>query len=103
MQCCICDFCSVPHVAWRYPAHTFAAYVVAGIVGESVGDWAACPTCHALIENGQYVELAERSLQTLIDKHPDMRSAEIELRKQIRSFHTIFFTNRIGCAVPVVS
>lgn len=102
MTSCICDFCSEPHVAWRYPARTFAAYAMAGIVGESVGDWAACPICYKLIESGRHLELAERSLQTLIEKQPDMRCAEAELREQIRGFHTMFFTNRFGGAVAVI-
>lgn len=101
MTSCICDFCSEPHVAWRYPACTFAAYVTAGIIGESVGDWAACPTCHQLIETGCRVELTERSLWTLIEKQPEMRCAEAEIREQIRNFHTMFFTNRFGSAVSV--
>jgi hypothetical protein len=99
----ICDFCSEQAVAWRYPARTFAAYVVSGIVGESVGDWAACPICHGLIQDGLRVALAERSLQTLLEKHPEMRFAESEVRAQIRGFHTMFFSNRIGDAVPITA
>lgn len=93
---CICDFCSEPEVVWRYPARTFLAYAVAGVVGESVGDWAACATCHALIESGDRTALSERSLRTLLDKNPEMRSAASELREQIAGFHKKFFANRLG-------
>lgn len=98
----ICDFCSSPNVTWVYPARTFAAYVFEGIVGESVGDWAACPICHGLIESDRHLELTERSLATLLERQPEMRSAEHELRSQIRSFHTMFFRNRLGSAMTIV-
>ena len=52
MSTSICDFCSEPNVVWRYPAQNFVAYAVAGVVGQSLGDWAACTVCHALIEDG---------------------------------------------------
>jgi hypothetical protein len=97
----ICDFCSSPNVTWVYPARTFAAYIFEGIVGESVGDWAACPICHSLIESGRQTELAERSLVTLLERQPEMKSAERELRTHIRSFHTMFFQNRVGSAITI--
>jgi hypothetical protein len=92
----ICDFCSSPDVAFVYPARTFAAYVFDGIVGESVGDWAACPTCHGLIESDRHTDLVERSLVTLLERQPEMKFVEHELRDQIRSFHVMFFQNRLG-------
>ena len=64
----------------------FLAYVIAGIAGESVGDWAACRICHALIQAGNRSELADRSVRTLIEKHPEMRGVEAELREQIAHF-----------------
>lgn len=97
----ICDFCSSPNVTWVYPARTFAAYVFEGIVGESVGDWAACSICHGLIESGRHAELTERSLTTLLESQPEMRRAEQELRNHIRSFHTIFLQNRIGSPLSI--
>lgn len=101
MNCGICDFCSSPDVAWRYPARTFAAYIVAGIVGESVGDWAACPACHALIESGQRSALADRSVRTLLEKQPDWKPAEPELRAHLLHLHAMFFESRVGKALPV--
>lgn len=97
----ICDFCSSPDVAFVYPARTFAAYVFDGIVGESVGDWAACPTCHGLIESDRQADLVERSLVTLLERQPEMKFAEVELRDQIRSFHAMFFCNRLGPSMVV--
>ena len=98
----ICDFCSAPNVAWRYPAQSFLAYAIAGVVGQSVGDWAACRTCHELIEAGDRRGLLERSLGTLLEKNPEMRPAESELRSQIAHFHRLFYDNQIGSALPVV-
>lgn len=97
----ICDFCSSPDVAFVYPARNFAAYVFDGIVGESVGDWAACPTCHGLIESDRQADLVERSLVTLLERQPEMRGAERELRGQIGSFHIMFFRNRVGSAMTI--
>jgi hypothetical protein len=97
----ICDFCSSPDVAFVYPARTFAAYVFDGIVGESVGDWAACPNCHGLIESDRQADLVERSLVTLLERQPEMKFAEVELRDQIRSFHVMFFCNRVGSAMSI--
>ena len=97
----ICDFCSEPGVTWRYPAHNFLAYAVAGIVGESVGDWAACRICHGLIAAGDRRGLLDRSLRTLLEKNPEMIPAEAELREQIAHFHQMFFANQSGAALPV--
>jgi hypothetical protein len=98
----ICDFCSGPHVVWRYPAESFIAYVMAGVVGQSVGDWAACSICHDLIETGNRRALLERSLQTLIEKNPEMRPAEAELRSHIAHFHRMFYASQTGRPLPVV-
>ncbi len=98
----VCDFCSAPHVAWRFPAQTFVAYVVEGFVGQSVGDWAACSICRALIEAGDRSALLERSLSMLLEKHPEMRPDEHELREQLALCHRMFFAHQTGNALPVV-
>jgi hypothetical protein len=102
MSKAICDFCSLPSVVWRYPARTFAAYVVANIGGESVGDWAACEQCHRLIEVDDRAGLTERSLVTLIAKHPEMEPARSELMEHMTSLHVMFFENRTGMALRIV-
>ena len=102
MSSSICDFCSDPNVTWQYPAQSFIAYAVAGIVGESVGDWAACTTCHRLIEAGDHSGLLEQSLRRLLEKNPEMRPAEAELRERLARFHRMFFGHQTGAALPVV-
>ena len=91
MSTSICDFCSEPNVVWRYPAQNFVAYAVAGVVGQSVGDWAACTVCHALIEDGDRCGLLERSLRRLLEKNPDMRPDEAEFENTSDGFHRMFF------------
>lgn len=98
----ICDFCSSPSVAWRYPARSFIAYVIGGIAGESVGDWTACRVCHDLIAAGNRCGLLDRSLQTLLDSRPEMRACEVELRQHLAQFHGMFFAHQTGTALPVV-
>jgi hypothetical protein len=98
----MCDFCSEPNVAWRYPAQNFIAYAGPSIVRRSVGDWAACSICHRLLEADDRCGLLERSSQMLLGKHPEMREAEAELRDQIAGFHRMFFEHRLGPAVAIV-
>jgi hypothetical protein len=88
-------------VVWRYPAQNFVAYAVAGVVGQSVGDWAACTACHALIENGDRSELLERSLRRLLEKHPEMRPDEADVREHLGLIHAMFFGNKTGQPLPV--
>jgi hypothetical protein len=55
----ICDFCSGPDPAWRYPAVSF--YDSFG--GRSVEDWLACEACHELIVADDRDGLARLSLR----------------------------------------
>ena len=98
----ICDFCSDSPVTWRYPAQTFIAYETAGLVGQSVGDWAACNGCYELIQSGNREQLLERSLQNLIANNPDLSPVQEEIRQQIAHFHRLFFTYQTGAPVAVV-
>lgn len=96
-----CDFCSASWPMWRYPARSFIAYVAANLAGESVGDWAACDTCHLLIEADDRPGLARRSLDELILKHPEARAASDILLHDLADLHRRFFEHRIGPAVPI--
>ena len=101
MSTSMCDFCSEPNVVWRYPAQNFVAYAVAGVVGQSVGDWAACTVCHALIESGDHCGLLDRSVRQLLEKEPDMRPDEGEVRDQLGVIHRMFFAHQTGSPLPV--
>jgi hypothetical protein len=97
----LCDFCSAPDPVWRYPAGSFLAYCVANILGESVGDWAACKQCHMLIEANDRSGLARRSLDELIAKQPEAILAAPALYEKLAELHQEFFAHRAGPAVHV--
>ena len=92
----LCDFCSASDPAWRYPARSFVAYCAPNVAGESVGDWAACDDCHALIEANDRQSLAQRSLDELIVKHPEAIVAATELYGHLTALHQQFFACRSG-------
>lgn len=94
----LCDFCSAPDAGWRHPARSFIGYVTPGVVGESVGDWAACQECHHLIISGNRAGLTERSVLTFIAMHPELRVVKTELATQMGILHATFFENRTGPA-----
>src|ERR1700693_1826203 len=98
-----CDFCSTPGPAWRYRARRFVAYYAPNVAGESVGDWAACDLCHVLIEADDRSELAQRSLDELILKHPEAIAAAAVLYKDLAELHQRFFAHRSGRAVPITA
>lgn len=97
----VCDFCSTPKVIWCYPAEDFTAYTFGNLIGQSVGGWAACQDCWALIEADDRRGLAERSTALLIDTNPEMAEARSELIAKMSTLHGIFFANRTGAAVGV--
>jgi hypothetical protein len=96
-----CDFCSAPSPVWRYPARSFVAYCVPSVAGESVGDWAACDQCYALIETDDARGLAQRSLDELILKHPEADAAAAVLYDELAELHQQFFAHRSGTPVPI--
>ena len=95
---CLCDFCSAPDAEWRHPARSFVGYVAAGVLGESVGDWAACQACHQLIVSGDRVLLTERSVVTFIAMHPELEAVKTDLATEMGILHAQFFDNRTGPA-----
>ena len=84
---CLCDFCSAPDAGWRHPARSFIGYVARGVVGESVGDWAACQECHQLIVSGDRARLTERSVVTFIARHPELGVVKTELATEMGTLH----------------
>lgn len=94
-----CDFCSRTLANWRYPASDFVVPVTGSLGGGSLGDWAACHACRELIEAGDREGLAERSIRTLIEIHPEVAGLRRELKEQIAGLQARFFQARIGPAV----
>ena len=99
----LCDFCSAPGPQWSYPARSFLAYRVANLAGESVGGWAACEQCHALIELDDRRNLAQRSLDELVIKHPEASAVAAILYNDLAALHQQFFDHRNGPAVPIAA
>jgi hypothetical protein len=88
MENLLCDFCSAKALAWCYPAASFIAMSMGPLVSSSEGGWAACDACHRLIAADDREGLAQRSLSTLIEAHPEMAAVR-------------FFAHRCGDAIRV--
>jgi len=59
-----CDFCAAAPAVWRYPTRGGQLNTV--LIGEVLvivpgGDWHACPTCHHLIQAGQWDTLSAKA------------------------------------------
>jgi hypothetical protein len=98
---CLCDFCSAPDAVWRHPARNFIGYVAGSVVGESVGDWAACHECHKLIVSDDRVRLTATSVSTFIARHPELEAFKSELATEMGILHAQFFDNRTGPASAI--
>jgi len=110
----VCDFCrSVP--TWDYPAHDFTAQVLAVSSRQDVtditelepqgsrGGWAACDTCHDLIEAGDWDQLAERSVDANWDGEGGYRNTPVPRAvwiDAIKQYQRLFQENRTGPAIP---
>ena len=91
----ICDFCSSIPVRWRYPAATFAVSVVV-----FADDWAACDTCHELLERDDRDALLQRS--AALAPAPLTELPEGLRQAMIAPIHREFFKYRHGVGVPHV-
>jgi hypothetical protein len=97
----VCDFCSTPSPAWRYPALSFIVAEYKTPVQQAVGDWAACEECHQLIEAGNAAALALRSADLLILAHPEMLPSFDWVLDQMTELHAQFFANQTGSPKPI--
>lgn len=70
----ICDFCcSFPmHTLYDAPDFETAGFSVPemGMVAKSIGHWAACEECAALIDANKWDELTERAVSFFLRKNP---------------------------------
>lgn len=98
----VCDFCSQPSPAWRYPCATFDSFVVETdtqtVTGTPVGDWLACEPCHDLIERDDRVALVDRAVATP-KTFSGIEVPEDIARTFTRELHEGFFAHRTGEAV----
>lgn len=98
-----CDFCSEIGPAWWYPAKNFIAFDIGSLVSTSEGSWAACMTCHGLIEAGDRKGLADRSAALFVVGNPESADVIGSLRGELKRIHDLFFENRIGPAQPIAA
>jgi hypothetical protein len=92
----VCDFCSTPDIAWSYPVLSFEAFEFVTFGQMSLGDWAACETCHALIAAGNARGLLNRSVDTMILENPELLERYGRLRTMTAELHAKFWANRQG-------
>ena len=99
----ICDFCSSEPGVFRYPATTFIAegLSTADYAQQSIGDWAACATCHAMIEGAEMASLTIRSLNFLCQKEPTYEPFREELYQEMFMLFRQFRQHRCGEPTPL--
>jgi hypothetical protein len=90
-------------VTQSYPAHTFDAKMIGGLREVSLENWAACDICHSMIQRGDAVALAVRSLNLLLRACPEMESNSTEIYGDLSNLHKGFFANRTGGPTPYES
>lgn len=96
----ICDFCSSPEPAWRYPA---ASFVVKGLGPHaSDGDWAACDQCSALIEDADLRRLILRAAIAANRRSGGVLRTSMA-RKSLQRIYAQFFRSRLGERRPLSS
>jgi hypothetical protein len=78
----ICDFCSDTPVVARYHAEDFLTVSNDILVSESVGDWAACSTCEALIDAGRWDDLINHAVERFFVVHPDMKDMPMDIIRE---------------------
>lgn len=105
-----CDFCSERPVQWQYPCRTFEVpdppMVPLPIRGRSVGAWAACQTCHDLIEDNNWrgmlrrwesVSETSKLLRNAMSvSGEDRETIRARLRAWVQGFWSMFRANRLG-------
>lgn len=94
----ICDFCSAPEAPWVYEADDCKLWEQGGFGGTSIGDWAACDTCKALIDKGDRNALHRQMYESMLFKEPILsllNDTELNgIKKSLRHVLETFFAHR---------
>jgi len=101
MSLLICDFCSSTPIRWWYPTRSFDMPPIAGFVMGSIGNWAACDPCHALIEAQEWDKLRERTLDAFFALNPGVRATREQIGSHARCLHALFREMRQGPPGPI--
>lgn len=93
-----CDFCSTLYPSWVHPSADFLLPPEQGTGlpawGSADQAWAACETCHEIIEREDREGLANRSLRMVPGGVP--RQARRAMLGQIKKMHAGFWKGRNG-------
>ena len=101
----VCDFCSGGVPRWSYPTRDFVVEPLTtrlhaeGMPGAgSEGNWAACDTCHALIERTDREGLTLRVASIFARQY----SVPVQmLLEPLGELHGQFWSNREGKPIPI--
>lgn len=94
---CVCDFCSIPgDIFWTYPCNDFDYGIPESPRDGSTGDWAACDTCHELIQAGERKAVIRRAVDFELSQHPQHASIRHEIWGVISRIHNGFYDHRTG-------
>jgi hypothetical protein len=75
----LCDFCSEAQPRYMEDCETFTAVLIgAGLIGQSTGAWAACPTCHAMVQGRKWRHLQQRAVAAMLRKYPTMPKNRVQ-------------------------
>lgn len=88
-----CDFCFAPHPTWTVPCDDFDSST--GDAG-SLGPWAACDTCHLLIEANDCKKLVHRVLRESPSWSDYRGEARTVARALLTETYTRFMKARTG-------
>lgn len=101
----VCDFCShnlIEGEVWTHPCKDFEYDIDIGGApsGGSKGDWAACQTCHELIEAGDRKAVAKRTVEREIEMEPEAAEHYHFAYAIASRIQGGFFENRTGPGYP---
>lgn len=86
----VCDLCTGEPAVYCYPARTF---ILEAWHWRSIGSWAACAGCAALVEAGDLEGLAQRCIHPRPGEHTEVTAARAAA---IMAAHAAFLANRCG-------
>jgi hypothetical protein len=86
----VCDFCTAEPTYRLYACRNFVWLKQGTLTHESIGAWAACELCTALVDAGRWAELTEPALVQFRKQYGYTPSEEQHFREQFRSLHRLF-------------
>ena len=90
----VCDFCCSREIKWVHEAND--CKFPGPLYVKSIGAWAACSTCHSLIQNNQRTDLLDRSVEAYRKLHPEDKVNIVLITRIMNNSHAAFWQNRTG-------